>query len=162
MKNILVFCLLLCIAGSISALELSVGAGAEMNAYSREGIAAGGGLVCTMELNEQFDVGLKTGFFHDFNELGALEIQGLFRYQLPLGIRGLFTQAELGTVILFYKEESYGAFLGALAAGWRLNPASEKWYIEPVIRIGYPFIWGLGVTAGIPLSFPSNKTNGGE
>ena len=165
MKNPLVLALSLCIActlcaGTLHALdELYVGLGLELNSNSQENpaVAAGGNLSAGLKLDELFDVGIKIGFSHDFNELGVLELQGLFRYQLPVSISGLFVQAEMGVAILFYESNSYPAFIGGIAAGWRIFPGGDKWYLEPTIRIGYPFIWSVGITFGIPISIKGEE-----
>jgi outer membrane protein OmpA-like peptidoglycan-associated protein len=44
--------------------------------------------------------------------------------------------------------EVFPAFSGGLSAGWRFN-LGGNWYVEPAARVGYPYIWGFGVTAGI-------------
>ena len=155
MKNILMFCLLVVIAGNAYALgDIYAGLGLELNAVSskKNAIAGGGNVSAGLELNEQFDVGLKTVFSHDFNELGSLGFQGLLRYKPPLNVFGFFVQAEIGTVILFYDDDSYPSFLGGAAAGMRIFPGGGTWYLEPTVRAGYPFIWGIGLTAGTPFS----------
>jgi hypothetical protein len=81
-----------------------------------------------------------------------MEDAGFFRIY-PLGktnafYTGLFLQAELGTAIFFKDNDSSPSFLGALAAGWRIN-MGKNFFIEPVVRGGYPFLWSAGVTIGI-------------
>ncbi|MDR2964746.1 MAG: hypothetical protein LBU88_03120 [Treponema sp.] len=162
MKKLLVLCLLLYIAGSLSALEnLYAGFGAELNANSRKSVAVGGNLSFGMGINELFDAGFKAGYSYGMDTLSTLEFQGLFRYKnLPFNITGLFVQAELGAVIFFYEGDTYPSFLGGLAAGWRIFPGSGNWYIEPQVRAGYPFLWGVGITVGIPIA--TNKGKGEE
>ena len=123
----------------------------ELNANSRESVGGGGILSVGLELNDQFDAGLKAGFSLGVGSLTALEMQGFFRYTFPFqpfDNANIFIQAELGSVLFFYEGETYPAFLGGVAAGLRFFPG-EKWYLEPALRLGYPFMWGVGLTAGI-------------
>jgi len=167
MKKILVFCLFLCVAGSLSALDwitlekMSFGIGAEANANTREGAAAGGVLSFDLELNKHFLIGLNATFSHNFDTVFTLEPRVFFRYNLPFKINGFFVQAELGTAVFFEDSKAYPAFSGGLAAGWRFL-FNEKFYIEPYIRGGYPFIWGIGLTAGMSLSLKKESVNTGE
>jgi len=168
MKKPLVFCLLLCTAGSLFAagpINLFAGLGAEANAYTRKGAAAGGVLSLGVDIAQMFGAGIKTSFFHNFDAIGTLELSAFGRFyfmsllsDIPL-LKGFFAQAELGTAVLFedsgsYSAGSYPAFAAALAVGWRLT-FMEKFYVEPFVRTGYPFIWSLGFTSG--LSFPISK-----
>jgi hypothetical protein len=63
---------------------------------------------------------------------------------------GLFLQAE-GGIVLFAHEKleitEYFAPVGGLSAGWRF-PLGTRWYIEPAIRGGYPYLFGASLTAG--------------
>ncbi|MDR1306884.1 MAG: hypothetical protein LBK74_04845 [Treponema sp.] len=43
-----------------------------------------------------------------------------------------------------------GRFSVGLAAGWRFL-LGERWYVEPFLRAGYPYIAGGGVSAGFRL-----------
>jgi hypothetical protein len=136
-------------AGGLSALSGEfAGLGFEGNSNTREGSAFGGSLSIGVDLDHQFSLGLKAVFSSNMDTVTTLEPAAFFRYYLPLKISGLFAQAELGTAIFFEDGESYPAFLGGLAFGWRLN-MGKNWYIEPTIRGGYPFVWGVGILAGL-------------
>jgi len=149
-KNYL--CLFICFlftAGSLSALSGEfVGLGVEGNANTREGAAFGGNLSGGVNLDNQFSLGLKTSFSSDINTVTALEPAVFFRYYLPLEISGFFAQAELGMSFFFEDSDIYPAFLGGVAFGWRYN-LNESWYIEPSVRTGYPFLWGVSILAGL-------------
>jgi hypothetical protein len=136
--------------------EIFAGLGPEVNAHTRKGAALGGAITAGMVINEQFSTGLKTGFFGDFKTVSALEIMGFFRYNLPLPIKGFFVQAELGAPIFFEYGNVFPAFLGSLSAGWRYN-FDNRFFIEPSVRGGYPFGWGVGLMAGI--RYGNAKTN---
>ena len=155
MKQITILCLFLCTIGGLYAIEGGfIGLGPEINGNTREGAAIGGGLTFGIDLNSRFALGLKTSFSHNLNTVGTLEPLAFFRYKLPLG--GLFLQAETGAAVYFEHGEAYPAFSGGLAAGWRFN-LGKNWYLEPALRGGYPFIWGLGITAGYRFGIKAAK-----
>jgi hypothetical protein len=153
MKKYLIFLLLLLSAGCLFALDgMFIGLGVDTKANTREGTTIGGDFQIGLELNRSFALGLETVFTHDTRTVGALEVEALFRYNLPIKIKGPFLQLEAGTVIFFEYGDIFPAFLGGLAAGWRFT-IGKNWYIEPTVRGGYPFIWGAGLAAGIRLPF---------
>jgi len=152
MKKFAVVCLLF-IAGSLSAQTgIFVGLGVEANANTREGAAFGGGLASALDLNKWFSLGAKLAFCADIDAVKTLESAALLRYYLPLPINGFFVQAELGGTFFFEGDGVYPAFLGGLAAGWRFN-MKKNWYLEPFVRGGYPFVWGVGLHAGTSFAF---------
>jgi len=151
---------LLCMAGSLFAqTTMFVGAGLEANANTREGAALGTSLASAVDLNlwkQMFSAGLKLGFSGNMDTISTLETAALFRYYLPLPINGFFVQAELGSAFFFENGESFPAFLGGLSVGWRYN-LGKDWHIEPFARFGYPFIWGIGLQAGISFDLIGEK-----
>lgn len=48
-----------------------------------------------------------------------------------------------------------GSVLAEAAAGVTI-PLSERWHIEPVIRGGYPHIWGASITVGYKFKLPQS------
>ncbi|MDR0320434.1 MAG: hypothetical protein LBI28_02940 [Treponema sp.] len=151
MKRVFILCLSLFIAGHLFAFDnLNLGIGAEINSNTREGIAAGGVLFFCAEINQQFSAGGKFTFSHNFDTVITLEPQALFRYYLPLGIEGLFVQAELGAAIFLENDNSYPAFSGGLSGGWRFE-IGTNFYFEPYLRFGYPYIWGVGFISGMKI-----------
>jgi hypothetical protein len=146
---------LLCVAGfilatgSLYALDAwNIGAAMELNANSRKGVATGGGVLFDLEIDKRFTAGIKTSFFSNMSTLNTLELQGLFRYYLPLPVTGAFVQAETGMSIFFEQGGGFPAFLGGITAGWRIFPG-KNWYLEPALRFGYPFIWAIGFGGGM-------------
>ena len=148
---------LLCLAARLPASDsfaskaLFIGLGTELNAYSRQNAAAGGGFFAGFDLNRYFAAGLKIGFFHNMGTIATLEPLAFFRYyilrqQRPPGLGGFFVQAETGYAACFEYGEAFHAFSGGLSAGWRI--VTKNWGIEPAVRFGYPYIWGAGITAG--------------
>jgi len=167
-KKFLALCLLFCVTFSLFAREASggiglenthIGAGAEVNANTREGAAIGGALSFGIDFGKQFAAGLRVIFSHDTESIFTVEPLAFFRYYLPLKIQGFFVQAEMGTSVFLEDDKSYPAFSIGAAAGWRYK-FTDMFYIEPYARAGYPFIWGAGLTAGLLLPSPARK--GGE
>ena len=140
--------LLLITAGGIFALDGAfAGLGPELNADTRDGVALGGALQIGLDFERPFALGLKTGFFYNFDTVTALEMLSFFRYYFPLKFQGPFVQTELGAVIFYEFKKAYPAFIGGLALGWRVN-LGRLLYLEPSIRGGYPFAWGAGLMIG--------------
>ena len=80
-----------------------------------------------------------------------MEITVFARYY-PLAAKaytGPFIQINTGVVffsrahIAFPPADVIG-FSTGIAAGWRF-PMGKRWYIEPSVRAGYPYIAGAGV-----------------
>ena len=157
MKIMCVLVLFFAVFNLFSLESVFIGIGPELNANTRQGAALGGAIAAGLDLNRNFATGIKTGFFYDFKTVTALETEGFFRYYIPLTIRGLFIQAETGAVVFFEYGKPYPAFIGSLAAGWRINIGSMG-FLEPSIRSGYPFAWGLGLLGGI--MFDMKKSGG--
>ena len=148
MKRLLILCLF-CLPPKLSAMEgLFAGLGTEINANSVNEPAISGGLVLGFDLYPHWALGFKASYSHNMNDTSVLEPQALFRYYLAPLCRGPFAQAEAGCSIIFAPDSTYPVFTGAWAMGWRFNLASIG-YLEPALRIGYPFLWGLNLTAGI-------------
>jgi len=170
MKKLLIMCLMLCIGSALFANDSIVdnidgmfaGAGAEVNANSREGVALGGVLSFGVDFFQQFAGGLKLTFSHNLDETSALEPQAFFRFYLPLQFEtgDFFVQADMGAVVLFEDGSAYPSFSGGLTAGWRYVIV-QNIYIEPHLRVGYPFIWGAGISAGMKIPINTGSANKG-
>ena len=153
-RRILIFYLFLGTGSTtIYAIDaLFFGFGTEVNAYSREGAALGANFVFGMEFDNHLTAGLKTSFSHDLGTVSVWNFQLLIRYYLPwlrsaLPLGGFFVQAESGGILAFEYGETFPAFSAGVSAGWRYN-LPRNWYIEPAVRVGYPHMWGLEITAG--------------
>jgi len=129
----------------------------EVNGYGRERPAVGCG----------FALGIGDGISEGFRliyakalggeSIDSLELSVFFRvYPLSHNVpTGLFFQLDTGAVIFAYDEAiSFPAKAGdaaiGIAAGWRFS-LRERWYIEPAIRAGYPYLIGVGVSGGFRL-----------
>ena len=137
-----------------------VNAGVEMNMNSGNhhelhSIAALGFGVHTggdYNINDMFTAGLNLNF--SFSDLFAFEAAGFFRWyflrilpKVPGFLRNIFVQADLGVWAGNDSHTKAAKFLGGGSAGIRFR-LPGNFYIEPYGRFGYPFLFGVGVTAG--------------
>jgi len=155
MKKSLVFCLLLCIAAFAFADEeqasskAAIGAGVEWNMNSRENFAMGGVLAFDYNIGSAFSLGINATASSNFFGIAVIEPAAMFRwYFLGSNHTGWFVQADVGVYLILEDGDLTPMFLGGLRGGLRL-PFGDKFFIEPFGRIGYPFMFGIGILAGI-------------
>jgi len=99
-------------------------------------------------------MGARLLYVVDFESINALELAAFMRFY-PLGpeaCSGPFFQINTGAVIFARRKAvSFPTEVGALSAvllgGWRFL-LKEHWYVEPVVRVGYPYLYGVGASAG--------------
>ena len=128
----------------------------ELIGYSRKGPALGGGLALGM--GDGFAAGFRLLYAIDTEKLYTLEFLLFIRF-FPFDIRGqsgLFFQINGGASLNGIRGagsatgNNEGGLTADIAAGWRFplgKPSAgqrQRWYIDPLIRTGYPFIFGLG------------------
>ena len=128
---------------------------AEVLGYSIEGAALGAGVM--IGAGNGVAMGLRIFWAQDAEKINTVEIAGFMRFYLQgkEASSGLFAQLTAGICIFAYEESPItpaeaGALSIGAAAGWRF-PIGKQFYIEPVIRTGYPYAFGAGVSAGIKL-----------
>jgi hypothetical protein len=128
--------------------------GGEVAMYSYSGVSWGGSIA--LGYGRGTSIGLKASWFLSSDGPNTLELCFLFRFYL-LGSRansGPFIQFTGGPVLFFPKDDavSLPAELGMISAGlnfgWRF-PLGSRWFIEPSVRAGYPYMAGAGLSAGI-------------
>jgi len=132
-----------------SEKKFAVSLGLEWNMNSRENFAGGAVLGFDFNLSPLFAIGLTATYSNNFSGISVIEPAALFRwYILGSGHSGFFAQADLGAYLVLEDEELTPVFLGGLRGGIRL-PLGTSFYVEPYGRVGYPFVFGIGVMAGI-------------
>jgi hypothetical protein len=142
--------------------EFFVGTTAQTAFYSVDAAAFGGGAV----FGYSFDIGAIGVTLDYLADTGGLTTYapGLFvRFYLPLAFidaadrfrSGPFLQFGLGPT--FHTRDPRippdavtGTVAAGLSAGWRVL-LGRRWYIEPALRGGTPFLVGAGVTGGLRL-----------
>jgi hypothetical protein len=128
--------------------------GMETSLYGMEDIAYGG--VFTFGYGNGVSIGLRGAFFSSHEGISTIELNFLLRFFLQGvdALSGLFIQLAVGPVIIagFGEDISFPSNIGALSAGaslgWRFLFAN-RWFLEPAVRAGYPYLAGAGLSAGV-------------
>ena len=176
-KTIIVF-LLLVIVGFVYAQGTGTAAASEpkgdIRSWETYPYSLGGGLEFGLNSREYFTLGysamidrylynphtalvLRGTMYDDFKTITASEAELALRlYVLETG-NGLFF-AQLGFGAAFYREEErqVNTYIMNFIAGYRYYVQTgffRGFYLEPALRVGYPFEWGIGIFAGHWFSF---------
>jgi len=88
--------------------------------------------------------------------MSVLELNFLLRFYFygKRAYSGPFIQFIGGPALFFDNESGFsipskiGVFSIGMSYGWRFL-IKDKWFIEPYIRGGYPYLAGAGLSAGI-------------
>ncbi|MCL2809541.1 MAG: hypothetical protein FWD24_05700 [Treponema sp.] len=123
--------------------------------YDFESFVIGGGM--SFGYGTGASVGMKLAWFFGFEGMNALELNVFWKYFLP-GLNadtGPFLQLMLGPVIFNRMDEfsigsNKGSMTYGLGFGWRFL-IGDLWYVEPMVRGGYPYIISAGVSGGMRL-----------
>ena len=125
----------------------------EISLYSIEDITYGGGIV--LGYGKGTAIGLKIIYFYNNDGFNILELCFLVRFYFfgRNAYSGPYIQLLGGTVLFNYINDftipsQAGSFSAGAGIGWRFL-FRNRWYIEPVVRGGYPYIFGAGISAGI-------------
>ena len=129
-----------------------VGLSFEGLGYSRSGFALAGGLTLGHNFN-RIGLGVNILYGNDMQEsFTFLEATAHFRFYVLRNSRntGPFVQAEGGFVLIAYDGFDAGSFApsAGLGLGWRI-PLGERFFAEPALRVGYFYMLGVGLTAGV-------------
>jgi len=156
--RIFVFCLMLLMTGFVFAQgeeepvrqAFFASALAETIGYSRESAAFGGGLALGWGTGSAF--GVRFLFAADPESFFFMEFLFFMRFYIQGSDynTGPFAQFNAGPVLYSLdkpERSGYGQLSAGLTAGWRF-PFGQFWFVEPALRVGYPYIWGGGVCAG--------------
>ena len=134
-----------------------ISAGAETAFYSASGLSYGACL--SAAYGEKISIGIKGIYFLDKeSEVDVLEINlflSWFLLNRPF-ISGPFFQFTAGpafflnrnTIISPEGSPGIGMVTAGLAFGWRFLFA-KRFFIEPSIRAGYPFLAGISLSGGV-------------
>jgi len=140
--------------------DLFVALLAEGLGYSRYNIAVGCGIVFGGSLDGK-GIGLRLLYVQDAENFIFFEAVAHIRLYLSpeRDNTGIFLQAEGGVVFFSYEKFEFTGYLapvGSIGAGWRFI-MKDKWYIEPFVRGGYPYIFGIGFSTGLKFDFKKEK-----
>jgi len=136
-----------------SEKDIWISIGGELSLYSYVGPAYGGSF--TFGYGSGSSIGIKAAYFFNEEKIETLEICLLLRFYLfgRNAYSGPFLQF-LGGPSLYNRSGSFslpsniGAVSAGLCFGWRFIFAN-RWFIEPMIRGGYPYLFGATVSAGV-------------
>jgi hypothetical protein len=132
------------------------GLGSEINGNSHTGMASCVFFSFGLDVSSDFSIGTKASYHHDMNLVTTLEPRLLFRYTLSTDTIRPFVQAETGAVIVSIDSDTYYMFSAGLTTGCRIA-MTNRFYLEPALRIGYPFLWGAGVTIGLQIQMRNEQ-----
>ena len=132
----------------------AIGVFVEVNKNSLEYIAPAAGISFDYAFARKFSAGIKLTASYDAkekdNSLFVMEPVATARYYAvsPFGepVSGLFLEPQIGASLLFVNSEMRGVFNAGLGVGFRF--ALNHFYVEPEIRGGYPYLFGIDVAAG--------------
>ena len=121
--------------------------------YATEGFAYGGGLA--LGYGSGSSIGIKAVWFFSSDSVNVVEVSFILRlyFNGAGAYTGPFIQFMGGPTFYSFTEDAANPYkLGMISAGlclgWRFLFA-DRWFIEPNIRAGYPYISGAAVSAGI-------------
>jgi len=123
--------------------------------YGLSGISSGVGLA--IGFGKGTSIGMKAVWFFDSDDgVSVLELNFLLRFYFfgKKACSGPFLQFMGGPALFFVDESGFsvpsriGVFSIGAGFGWRFL-IKEKWFIEPYIRGGYPYLAGAGLSAGM-------------
>ena len=127
--------------------------GADVSMYSTEGFSYGGSFA--FGFGSGSSIGVKASYFFNEEGIDTLETCFLLRFYM-LGrnsYSGPFLQF-MGGVSLFNRSGNFaipsnsGALSAGFCFGWRFLFA-DRWFLEPAVRGGYPYLFGGAISAGI-------------
>lgn len=132
----------------------SLGFIAEANKNSISGIAPAAGISFDYNATRKFSLGAKVLVSYDVFEkestVYAIEPLGFLRCYLvsPTGepSAGLFLEGQGGGEIVLVNDEIKMALSTGLALGFRV--VTGNFYFEPILRGGYPYMFGAGLGFG--------------
>jgi hypothetical protein len=127
--------------------RFALGAGLMGGMNSTFTMAARGSLSFDYNINETAAVGAKAGFAYFLKDTFALEPEAVIRwyfYRFPRA--SLFAQWDMGIRLIFNKSGGDSSFMAGASLGARFFLGT--FYVEPFLRGGFPWEWGLGVMGG--------------
>jgi len=136
----------------------SLGAGVEFGLNSRDKFTLGYSATIDRFLyNPHTALVIKGTMYDDFDTITVSEAEIALRLYVLQKWSGIFF-TQLGFGAAFYREEErkINTYIMNFVAGYRLylqKGIFKGFYIEPAIRGGYPFEWGVCIFAGHWFSF---------
>lgn len=135
--------------------KAALGVAVELNKNSLESVAPAIGVGFNYGFSRKISAGIKLLASHDLhekdNDLTVIEPIAAIRFYIvsPTGepASGLFLEGLVGASILLVNSDTKA--VGNIGGGLGYRFTLGSFYIEPAFRAGYPYLFGLGVSAGI-------------
>lgn len=132
----------------------ALGVISEINKNSIENVAFGGGISFDYAIIRKLSAGIKILASGDAFEKSAsiftMEFLPFARFYVCSAsgepVTGLYVEAQAGKTFIFVDSEAKSAIDGGIAVGYR-HPF-DFLFIEPSLRCGYPYLFGIGLTIG--------------
>jgi hypothetical protein len=124
-----------------------VSAGLEVNNNHRSGVALGVEAQADYRILSFLAAGVRGAFSTNIFFSNTVEAEGFVRFILPLWGLEFFVQGGAGVSWVFIYEGNAAGLLYGGGAGVRIPLGA--FFVEPAARFGSPFLWGLGVSAGV-------------
>ena len=130
--------------------KIAIGLGPEWNMNSHHNFAGATVLSFDYSLpSVPLALGINASSSYNFSQTVVLEASPFLRWYFPGSKHtGLFVQADAGFTYIMEDTDRYPMFMGGLRMGYRLSLGS-LFFIEPFARGGYPFVFGIGLSAGL-------------
>ncbi|MDR0312672.1 MAG: hypothetical protein LBI14_03670 [Treponema sp.] len=158
--KLIVLCVFLCVSPlfaqnqTAGREEIWVTAVIESSFFSVKGLALGEGIA--IGYGDDLSFGLRVVYISNMKDVKALEFNFLLRYYLPrlTANSGFFIQFNGGPVLFAQNDSKLampaesGSFSAGLSFGWRLYLRYHL-YFDATIRAGYPYLVGIGLSAGV-------------
>jgi outer membrane protein OmpA-like peptidoglycan-associated protein len=172
-RRLCAFSVILSVSGALHAQAMTpnwdlsrwmLGGGIGTNDTLVSGMSFGFVFDPKLQLTPNTMLGSKNIINFSSDDITTLETQAFLRWNflrlgLPQNPTNLFVQGGMGLFVAYKGNEitaRRGSMLFDATAGLTI-PLSQRWYIEPSVRAGYPFIAGAAVTAGVRL--PIRRTD---
>ena len=134
--------------------KISIAIGPEFNKNSRENFAGGAVLNFGFKVGSYFAFGINATASYDFQNTFVIEPGAFLRwyfsswYSLKRDFTGWFLQGDGGASIIIEDGETIPLFKGGGRIGYSF-PIGRVFFLETYLRGGYPFMFGVGVLAGV-------------
>ena len=128
----------------------ALGIGIEWNMNANSNHTGALALAYDFNFGKSSAFGVNMAACTNFSGFTAIQPAVMYRWYI-WGIEshtGIFMQADIGAYIMLLNVDVFTNFLAGLRAGYRISLGS-MFYLEPYIKAGYPFMIGIGVTAGL-------------
>lgn len=135
--------------------RLAFGLYAEANKNSVESISPAVGFIFDYNFHRKFSVGARVLASFDLaqkeNQVLSLEALAAFRWYIASfggdSCAGFFAEVQVGGLFLFVNSKAKSTISAGACGGYRF--ALGNFFVEPELRLGYPYIFGVGLSAGM-------------